>query len=41
MNFMLSNYGYRHLRERLQHPTAAPGLDEYVDHELMAVMAWR
>ena len=28
MNLMLSNYGHRYLRERLQQPTAAPGLDE-------------
>lgn len=37
MNLMLSNYGHRYLRERLQYPTAAPGLDEETDRLLMAL----
>ncbi|NJM12287.1 MAG: radical SAM protein, partial [Synechococcaceae cyanobacterium SM1_2_3] len=37
MNLMLSNYGHRYLRERLQQPTAAPGLDEETDGSLMAL----
>ena len=39
MSFMLSNYGHRYLRERLQYPTDAPGLDEDTDHKLMALQA--
>mgnify|MGYP003618292621 FL=1 len=35
MNLMLSNYGHRYLRERLQQPTATPGLDEDTDRGLM------
>lgn len=37
MNLMLSNYGHRYLRERLQQPTTAPGLDEDTDHGLMSL----
>ena len=37
MNLMLSNYGHRYLRERLQQPTAAPGLDEATDRSLIAL----
>jgi MoaA/NifB/PqqE/SkfB family radical SAM enzyme len=37
MNLMLSNYGHRYLRERLQYPTAAPGLDEATDRLLIAL----
>jgi hypothetical protein len=39
MNLMLSNYGHRYLRERLQQPTAAPGLDEATDRALLTLQA--
>lgn len=39
MNLMLSNYGHRYLRERLQYPTDAPGLDEETDRLLIALHA--
>lgn len=37
MNLMLTHYGHRYLRERLQQPTAAPGLDEETDCSLIAL----
>jgi hypothetical protein len=39
MNLMLTHYGHRCLRERLQSPTAAPGLDEATDRALMSLQA--
>ena len=39
MNLLLSNYGHRYLRERLQYPSDAPGLDEATDRALLTLQA--